>query len=31
MDAEKPAIKALMVIHLDDLMVDAELYGWKAV
>ena len=31
MDAEKPAIKALMAAHLNDLMMDAELYRWEAV
>ena len=31
MDPQKPDIKALMLVHLAELMVDAELYGWEAI
>ena len=31
MDTEKPAIRALMAIHLDDLMGDTELYRSEEV
>ena len=31
MEAEKPAIRPLMATHLQELMGDAELYGWESV
>ena len=31
MDSQKSDIRALMYIHLTELMADADFYGWEAV